>query len=513
MKCAEENNVVIPPNRTCTIRSTATDLQPHPDSTAMLQPTQKTVLPDSAELMPVVMSYKTKGVNCTEVTISNHSSRLLVISPRATLGELQPVTVEEAPPVMEDGEENNELPVDLNLEQDEDSATSKEESKQFRDYLTKWGPIFSTGPKDVGSHPTVKHHINLRDHSPIKGYSPRIPPHLYEDLKDHLQDLLGAGLIQPSQSPWSSNIVIAKKKNRSIRFCIDYRKLNQKTVPDAYAMPRLDDVLDCLHGAKYFSVLDMKSGYHQIGMSREHRPCTAFTAGSLGFYKWTRMSFGLMNAPATYQRMMENMLGELNHHVCVIYLDDIVVFSKSFDQHLIDLAQVFARIQACNLKLAPSKCHFLRKKVRFLGHIISEDGVEADPEKVERVVNWPQPTGADDLMTFLGFAGYYRRFCQGFAMLAKPLYDLIGGDKKKGKKTKQDQPKPKPEWKWGAAQQEAFEAIKKALTSPPVLSFADFASPFTVHTDASGLGLGAVLYQTRDGQEKHIFFASRGLSK
>ena len=132
---------------------------------------------------------------------------------------------------------------------------------------------------------------------------------------------------------------------------------------------------------------------------------------------------------------------------------------------------------------------------------------------MEKVVNWPQPNGADDLMKFLGFAGYYRRFCQGFAMLAKPLYDPIGGDKKKGKKTKQDQPKPKPEWKWGAAQQEAFEAIKKALTSPPVLSFADFASPFTVHTDASGLGLGAVLYQTRDGQEKPIFFASRGLSK
>ena len=519
VKCAEVSNVVIPPNRTCTIKGILADRRAHPDCAALLQPTQRTVLPDSAELMPVAIGYRCGETSHTEVTISNHSARSLVISPRATLGELQPVTVEETPSRQgdcEDGLPEDGLPADLSLERDEDSATSRVEDEQFRNFLGGWSSVFSREPKDVGSHPTVKHRVHLTDHHPIKGYSPRIPPHLYQELRDHLNELSGAGLIRPSQSPWSSNIVIARRKNGSVRLCVDFRKLNQRTIPDAYAMPRLEDVLDCLHGARYFSVLDMKSGYHQIEMEEDHKQYTAFTAGPLGFFEWNRMPFGLTNAPATYQRMMETMLGDLNHTVCVIYLDDVIVFSRTFEEHLANLGRVFDRIGACNLKLAPSKCHFLKKRVKFLGHIISVEGVAADPEKIERIVKWEEPGDKTDLLKFVSFASYYRRFCPGFARMAQPLHNLIGGDRKKKKCRSAKQKNPtdtEVPWRWTAVESKAFRDIKESLTSPPVLAFADFESPFVVHTDACIRGLGAVLYQIQEGVEKPIFYASRGLSK
>ena len=203
--------------------------------------------------------------------------------------------------------------------------------------------------------------------------------------------MIEAGAIRPSKSPFSSNVVIARIKDGSIRFCIDYRKLNQRTVKDAYAIPRVDDTLQLLAGAKCFSTLDLKSGYWQVEVKEADKAKTAFQVGSLGFYECNRMPFGLCNAPATFQRLMERCMGDLNLRDCLIYLDDIIIFSTTFEEHLERLQAVFARLQDHNLKLKPVKCKLFRRKVSYLGHVVSEAGIHTDPNKIDAIQNWPVP--------------------------------------------------------------------------------------------------------------------------
>lgn len=173
--------------------------------------------------------------------------------------------------------------------------------------------------------------------------------------------------------------------------------LNKRTIKDAYALPRIEEVFDCLQNSKYFSVIDMKSGYHQVDVEEAHRERTAFTVGPLGFYEYVKLPMGLSNSPATYQRLMEHCLGDYNMKICVIYLDDLIIFSETYEQHLERLDLVLTRLHECKLKLAPEKCHFLQRKVKFLGHIVSEEGVQTDPDKIEKVKNWPTPTNSDEL--------------------------------------------------------------------------------------------------------------------
>jgi transposase InsO family protein len=297
---------------------------------------------------------------------------------------------------------------------------------------------------------------------------------------------------------------------------VDYRQLNARTVKDAYALPRIEELLDTLAGSKYFSVLDLKSGYHQVEVREEHKERTAFTVAPLGFFEYNRMAMGLANAPATYQRLMEECLGDLHLKVCMVFLDDIIVFSDNFDEHLIRVEQVLDRLRLCGLKLNPKKCSFCQDKVRYVGHVVSADGIEADPEKCEQVKNWPRSTTPEEVRRFLGFCSYYRRFVKGFSSIARPLSELMpnptASKKRKGKKGA-DQPKTVGKWTWGQAQEEAFQKLKNCLSSPPVLGFADYAQPFELHTDASLDGLGAVLYQEQDGKKRVIAYASRGLSR
>ena len=195
--------------------------------------------------------------------------------------------------------------------------------------------------------------------------------------------LLQSGIVRKSHSPWSSNIVLVKKKDNSLRFCIDFRQLNKRTKKDAYALPRIEELLDSMAGNRYFTVIDMKSGYHQVEILEPHKERTAFTVGPLGLYEFNRMPFGLTGAPATYQRMMQDVLGELHMKICCIFIDDIIIFSSTFEEHLSRLKEVFDRIREANLKLSPEKCSFFKTKVKYVGHIISEQGVETDPEKID----------------------------------------------------------------------------------------------------------------------------------
>ena len=252
----------------------------------------------------------------------------------------------------------------------------------------------------------------------------------------------------------------------------------------------------------------MKSGYHQVELEEVHKKRTTFTVGSLGFFEYNRMPFGLTNAPATYQRLMQEWLGDLNMRICLIYLDDRIVFSSSYEEHIERLDQVLTRLKECNLKLAPEKCFFVRAKVSFLGHVVSGEGVETDPAKIERVKNWPTPANPDELRSFLAFAGYYRRFVRDFSKITRSLHELLPPtSKKKGHKSSN------LEWRWTENEEQVFQNLKSILSSPPILAYPDFTQPFELHTDASGKGFGAVLYQLQGGRKRVIAYASRALSK
>lgn len=203
--------------------------------------------------------------------------------------------------------------------------------------------------------------------------------------------MLKAGALRECESPYSSNVVIVRKKDGSIRFCVDFRKLNRRTVKDAYAIPRIEDSLHLLAGARYFSKLDLRSGYWQVELQESDKPKTAFQVGTLGFFEFNRMPFGLCNAPATFQRLMERCMGEMNLRDCLICLDDIIIFSSSFEEHLDKLQAVFERLQEHNLKLKGSKCEFFKHKVSYLGHVVSESGIRTDPDKIKAVKDWPVP--------------------------------------------------------------------------------------------------------------------------
>ncbi|PJE77798.1 hypothetical protein CI610_03273 [invertebrate metagenome] len=278
-------------------------------------------------------------------------------------------------------------------------------------------------------------------------------------------------------------------------------------------LPRFDDVIDTLNGSKFFSKLDLRSGYWQVEVKEEDKPKTAFSVGNLGFYECNRMGFGLTNAPATFQRLMEKCMGDLHLRECLVFIDDILIFSKTVQEHLNRLESVFSKLEQHGLKLKASKCEFFKTSVTYLGHVVSEDGISTDPDKTAAVTDWPEPRNIKELRQFLGFAGYYRRFMKNYSKIVEPLNSLLKGHgTKKSSKTHDSTTKTVPaKWTWGELQQKAFDEVKIMLVNTPILGYADYSLPFEVHTDSSGSGLGAVLYQKQEGKLQVIAYASRGL--
>ena len=307
--------------------------------------------------------------------------------------------------------------------------------QQVRELLMEFQDIFALNDLELGRTNLVKHHIPLTNPVPFKDRYTRIPPSQFEPLRKLLKNMEEVGAIWKSNSPWSSSIVLVKKKDGNLQFCIDLRKLNARTIKDAYALPRIDETLDYLAGSRWFSALDLKSGYWQVELDEESKPLTAFTAGPLGFYECKRMPFGATNAPATFQQMMEMCLGDLHLNWCLIYLDDIIVFAKTQQEAITRLGTVFQKLREAGLKLQPLKCELFKTSLLYLGHIVSEDGIRIDPKKVEAIHQWPVPVTVTDVRSFLGLTNYYRRFLKGYAKVARPLNILISGENANKKKT------------------------------------------------------------------------------
>lgn len=387
------------------------------------------------------------------------------------------------------------------------SVLSPPEQGQVRALLQKYQAVFSDHESDLGCTSLISHDIPLLDDAPVRQRYRRIPPSEYEVVKTHINQLLEAGIVRESCSPYASPIVLVKKKDGGLRMCVDYRHLNAKTRRDAFPLPRIEESLDSLSGARWFSTLDLASGYLQVPVSEQDKPKTAFCT-PFGLFEWNRMPFGLCNAPSTFQRLMERLFGDQRCQSLLLYLDDVVVFSSSIDQHLERLEMVLGRLEKEGLKAKLEKCAFFRREVKYLGHVISAQGVATDPGKIEAVTHWRCPGTVSELRTFLGFASYYRRFVEGFAKLAAPLHRLVAevGGSKSGKHRKQSLTHV-----WTEQCQMAFEALKRKLTSAPILAYADFSKPFILEVDASYGGLGAVLSQDFEGKVRPIAYASRGL--
>ena len=404
----------------------------------------------------------------------------------------------------------------------DNSPLSNEERERFTQQLQEYSSIFSVDDMDIGCTSAVKHHIRLSDDSAFRVKSRGIAPADYADVRKHLADLMGKGIIRPSESQFASPIVVVRKKNGDVRLCIDYRRLNSRTVRDQYTMPKIEEALHALNGAQIFTCLDLKSGYYQIELEEADKAKTAFWC-PLGFYEFNRMPQGITNAPATFQRLMEKCMGDLNLMEVMVYLDDLLIFSRTVQEHEERLTRVLDRLKEFGLKLNPSKCQFFQSSVKCLGHVVSKDGVSTDPGKISSVKSWPTPSNARQLKSFLGFTGYYRRFVANYSAIARPLNQLtagcdltkrrfLKGSKRKKKTLVRSATEPFGSL-WTPACQAAFEELIEKLTTAPVLGFVDYSSPFLLHTDASLTGLGAALYQEQDGKMKVIAYASRGLSR
>ena len=314
-------------------------------------------------------------------------------------------------------------------------------------------------------------------------------------MEGMISQMLEQGVIQPSNSPWASPVVLVAKKDGTSRFCVDYRRLNSVTKMDTFPLPRIDDSLDLLANTAFFTTLDLASGYWQVEMDSESRPKTAFCSHS-GLYEFNVMPFGLCNAPATFQRLMEAVLVGL---ASIVYLDDILVMGRTFEEHLDNLTQVLSRLKQAGLRLKPKKCHLAKRKVCYLGYVVSNEGISADPVKVEAVKSFTTPTDVRQLRSFLGLASYYRRFIPSFSRVASPLFALTRKDVL---------------FQWDERCQSSFDRLKGLLIQAPLLVFPDFTKPFVLETDASGQGLGAVLSQQQEsGLVAPIAYASRTLQK
>ena len=374
---------------------------------------------------------------------------------------------------------------------------SFDQKKKLIELLDKYDHVFSKDEKDIGYYDKNKFKIDTGNEKPIKQRAYRIPYAQQENVDKLIDDMMQNKIISKSDSPWASPIVLVKKKDGSDRFCVDYRKLNKITIKDNYPVPIIQETLDSLMGASWFTTLDLRSGYWQMALEEEAKKKTAFISRK-GLYQFEVLPFGLSNAVAFFQREMENILEGLTN--AKPYLDDIMIHSPTFDGHLTDIEDVFKRLEDANVKLNTGKCLFARRETKFLGFDISKEGIRPSEDKLLAMKNYQVPKNPKQVKRFLGMASYYRKFIPNYSRITEPINKLL---------------KKNQRFVWCEKCSESFNEIinNKLLINPPILVFPDFSLEFILTTDASGTGLGAVLSQIdRNGVQHANGYASRLLN-
>lgn len=349
----------------------------------------------------------------------------------------------------------------------------------------------------IGCTTLVEHRISVKEGTqPIKQRYYPLSPHLQKHADAEIDKLLEQGVISRSQSAWSSPIVMVPKKTGEYRMAIDYRRLNAVSEKDAYPTPYCSAILDRLRGAKFLSSLDVRSAFYQIPMEKESRKFTAFTVPNRGLFEFNRLPFGLHNSGSSWQRLIDRVLSDLEPYV-FMYLDDIIIITQDFDEHIRVLEEVFLRMRRAGLTLNTDKCQICRESLKFLGYVVDESGLHVDPDKVKSIVDIPTPTKVTHVRSILGMASWYRRFIPNFAEVVAPLNKLL----KKNEK-----------FFWSRECEEGLREIKNRLVAAPILACPNFEKPFVIQCDASAYGIGAVLIQQYDDREHVIAYLSRSLT-
>lgn len=377
------------------------------------------------------------------------------------------------------------------------SHLTGQEAAELKDLCKENSDVFFLKGDRLGCTNAVEHEIPIVDSRPVYVRQYRLPQVQKQIMNEKISEMLDSGIIRSSYSPYNFPTILVAKKSESgekkWRLVVDYRKLNDISIADSFPLPLISDILDQLGGASYFSTLDLASGYHQLLVKEEDRSKTAFSTDS-GHYEYVRLPMGLMNSGRTFQRLMNRVLEGLSGKDCFVYLDDIVVYGRTLAEHNERLGRVFSRLRTYELKLQSEKCKILRAEVVYLGHLITANGIRPDPGKTDCVKNFPVPKTIRHIKSFLGLVGYYRRFVEGFAEIAKPLTKQL----RKGMR-----------FGWNSESQVAFELFKQILINPPILQYPDFTKEFVLTTDASTFALGAVLSQGPIGSDLPIAYASR----
>ena len=449
-----------------------------------------------------------EGMENTKVCLVNTSDRNVVLKRKQVLGLAHEVslavpiddnairTLRPDKPSSTEADQTSNIPEHIKdmLKQSEDALTA-DEHKQLTELLVEYSDVFAENEYDLGNFTEIEHSIDTGNAKPIRQRMRRTPACFVDEEKSNLEKMIKAGVIEPSTSEWASAPVLIRKRDGSVRWCVDYRALNSVTIKDVFPLPLIEECLDTLAENACFSKLDANSAYWQVRVKEADRKKTAFVT-KYGLFEFVKMGFGLCNAPATYSRVMNLVLRGLNWATVLAFLDDILVMGRDFLDHLKNLENVFQRFRQYGLKLKPKKCAFFQKEVEFLGRRVGPNGLQLGNEQIKAVQDWPTPTSSKEVEQFLGLVNYHRIFLKNYADLAVPLYQVTG----------------KQKFRWEPDQDQAFQDIKTLLTQAPVLALPNRHDPFILDTDASDKAIGAEIIQVQEGVERVIAYGSMALS-
>ena len=453
--------------------------------------------------LPVMVAssvYKRSKTNV--VCIINNTNSQITLNKDTKIGKIVPINEEDILDhdisVKHVSFPNKILPERLRpLLENVHSSLTDAERDSLKKLLIEYQDVFAIDEYDIGSFTGISHKIELTDTVPVKLNMRKTPLHLIDEEEALIKKLLKAGIIQPSTSSYASAPVMLRKKNGSLRYCLDYRLLNKKTIKDTYPLPLLSDCIESLVGNLWFSKMDCNNAYHQINVHPESKDKTAFRT-RLGLFEYNKLPFGLCNAVSTYSRAIDLVLRGLNWKSVLAFLDDVCVLGKNVSDHLNNLQEVFERFRFHGMKFKPSKCELFKKEMEFLGRLVSPEGVTITNHAIDVIKNWQEPETVKQLESFLGFCNFHRNFIKGYSDIAEPMFRVL---------------KKKKQFSWGPEQKQSFHRLCEALISPAVLANPTRLGRMYLDCDASSVAIGAELWQYQNGIKRVISYGSFALSK